>query len=339
MRMLSDEEWSGKTNTVCLIEWAEQYLAFVRGRFGAKTYDEKKSVFRRFFREINPELAVEELTPAMVLDYIQNQKKARSGYGANKDRKNLVAGWNWGRTYLKPVVLPSLNPCRVVKMDEDRTPRYIPPENDFWKVFEVTEGQDRVMLLAFLYLAGRRGEIFRLTISDLDFETNRIRLWTRKRKGGNLEPDWLPMTKELKKALTWWIETRPIQESEYVFLCLDENQLLGEYYGKPFRFRVKMMRRLCEKAGVKRFGFHAIRHLTATQLYQQGYSVAIVQAILRHKSPSTTERYLKTLGLEDVREALDGMYQKKGKILEFDRQRPGGKIAVLNEKAVCGAVK
>ena len=57
------------------------------------------------------------------------------------------------------------------------------------------------MLLAFLHLAARRGEVFRLTWDDVDFRNNQIRLWTRKRRGGDLEFDWLPMTKMLKEAL------------------------------------------------------------------------------------------------------------------------------------------
>ena len=84
-------------------------------------------------------------------------------------------------------------------MPEIRHPRYVPPEEDFWKIYEVAEGQDKVMLLTFLHLAARRGEIFRLTWADVDFGNDRIRLWTRKRKDGSFEWDLLPMTKELRK--------------------------------------------------------------------------------------------------------------------------------------------
>ena len=47
-----------------------------------------------------------------------------------------------------------------------------------------------------------------------------------------------------------------------------------------------------------------IRHLSASILYSLGYEVAVIQAILRHKSPSTTERYLRSIGLERVQDAL-----------------------------------
>jgi integrase len=306
---MPDEEWNGQITTVCLIDWAEQYLDFAKANFVEKTYNEKKVIFKRFFKQIDPMLPVEALSRYMVLNYIQEQMKTRSGYSANKDRKNLVAAWHWGMEYIEPR-LPSPNPCLVRKMPEIRHPRYIPTEEDFWKVYEQTEGQDRVMLLAFLHLAGRRGEIFRLQTDDLDFDNNRVRLWTRKRKDGNLESDWLPMTNELQEAFRWWLDNRQINDTPYVFICTDQTPFCEEHYGKPFQYRLQFMRRLCAKAGVKRFGFHAIRHLTASMLFKQGYNVATIQAILRHQSPNTTERYLKTLGLEYIRGAMEKVFNK-----------------------------
>ena len=85
-------------------------------------------------------------------------------------------------------------PFQVVdRFPEKRQPRYVPPEEDYWMVYEAATGQDRVMLLTFLFLAARRGEIFRLKWSDIDFAGNTVTLWTRKRAGGDLEADLVPM--------------------------------------------------------------------------------------------------------------------------------------------------
>ena len=307
MRKLSEEEWSGKTNTVSLADWSQAYLDHAQSMFSTKTYKEKRSMFRNFFKHVDPTMPVSKLTPAMVMSYLLKQKEQRSGYAANKDRKNLIAAWNWGMMYMTPV-LPSPNPCTVKKMPEVRNPRYVPPAEHFWKVYNLLpEGQDKVLLLTFLHTAGRRSEIFRLTVSDLDFENNRIRLSTKKRTGGNLEYDWLPMTAELKESLLWWLQVRPLKNKPHVFMCLEKRPFHFEHYGEPFKFRAKFMKKLCALAGVKPFGFHAIRHLTASQLYSMGYSVATIQALLRHKSAGTTERYLKTLGLEHVRDAVEGL--------------------------------
>ena len=316
MRRKPVSEWNKQTVTICLIDWAQAYLDTAKARFSNKTYDEKRSMFRRFFKKVSPALSVSDLELADVMAYIIEQKEERSGNAANKDRKNLVAAWNWGMKYMKEP-LPGPNPCLVDRMPEVRHPRYVPSEDDFWKVYEIAEGQDKVMLLTFLHLAARRGEIFRLTWSDVDFASNRVCLWTRKRTSGTNEFDWLPMTTELRKSLRWWWEHRLIKDHTHVFLCLDKTEFTREHSGKPFKYRLHFMHNLCDRAGVKHFGFHAIRHLTASILYKLGYEVAVIQTILRHKSPSTTERYLKSIGLERVRDALEVLSQDKGEVLDF----------------------
>jgi integrase len=311
------EEWEEKTDTVCLIDWADDYMSFAKSSFSVKTYEEKRSVFKRFLKEFDPGNPVSQVKMADVMKYIMTQNDKRSGNAANKDRKNLVAAWNWGMKYMNPP-LPGPNPCLVERMPEVRQPRYVPPEEDFWKIYEVAVGQDKVMLLSLLHLAARRGEIFRLTWEDVDFGNKRVRLWTSKRKGGVLEFDWLPMTQELRKSLRWWWEHRPIKNSPYVFVCLEEKPFCMEHYGEPFKERSKFMRRICDRAKVKRFVFHAIRHLSASILYNRGYEVAVIQAILRHKSANTTDRYLKGVGLESVREALEDLGPANVKVLKYE---------------------
>lgn len=63
------------------------------------------------------------------------------------------------------------------------------------------------MLITFLHLAGWKGETFRLKWSDVDWESDRIRLWTRKREGGNKIYDWLPMPQELKASFSDFIRS------------------------------------------------------------------------------------------------------------------------------------
>ena len=75
---------------------------------------------------------------------------------------------NWGLDNLEG--WPRIgNPFLAIKKyPEKRNPRYVPPEEDFWQVYEAAEGQDRVMLLAFLHLGARRSEVFNLQWSDID---------------------------------------------------------------------------------------------------------------------------------------------------------------------------
>ncbi|MBU2549599.1 MAG: tyrosine-type recombinase/integrase [Proteobacteria bacterium] len=305
-----EEDSKAVTGSLTLIEWAEEYLDEAEKRFSHKTYDEKRRAFKRFLKVMPPETHLDQITPPQTLKYLRAQANQRSGHAANKDRKNLVAAWNWGRKYINGFP-DGPNPFQVVdRFPEERSPRYIPPEEDFWKVLDVAEGQDKIMLLTYLHLAARRSEVFNLTWSDVDFGNNRVRLWTKKREGGHHESDWLPMSSELRKALMKWWEERPIKDHTHVFLCLDEYNLSREFYGRPFKWRAHFMRKLCTRAGVRPFGFHAVRHLTASILYNEGESLAVIQAVLRHKNPNTTARYLHSLGEEHTREALERISRK-----------------------------
>ncbi|MGE4297633.1 MAG: tyrosine-type recombinase/integrase [Desulfovibrionaceae bacterium] len=257
-----------------------------------RVFSEKRFIFQRFFKVVGADMPAERLTKQIALDYLQAQARKRSGHAANKERKNLVAAWNWGAEYMD---LPTLNPFKVRKFPEEKHPRYMPPLEDFWAVYQQADRADQVFLLTFLYTAARRGEVFSLTWEDVDFARNRVRLFTRKRAGGNREGDWVEMVQELRESLLWWWENRPHKDSPYVFTVHGGHTFENQHEGEQFRSRQHFLRKLCEKAGVKPFGFHAIRHLTASILDMAGKELTLIQGVLRHQNPYTTARYLHSL--------------------------------------------
>ena len=309
-------EWAPDFASNTVRSWAHAYLEYA-AKFNRKTRNEKKQAFRAFFEArhgasgkgdliIDPDSSASGLTPAQVLAALRVQFLSRGGNAANKDRKNLVAAWNWGVRYMN---LPERNPCRIDKFPEQRTPRYVPPEEDFWKVYALAGDQDRLILMACLHLGARKSEIFNLLWEDVDFANRRIRLATRKRRDGSLEHDWLPMTGQLHDALVHWRDSRALKIQEHIFACGNEGNTPPGHprYGKPYKERMQFLKRLCAKANVRSFGFHSIRHLTASILYRLGQPVSVIQCVLRHKSPTTTTIYLKSLGLEEARNALEDL--------------------------------
>jgi integrase len=201
----------------------------------------------------------------------------------------------------------------------DRKPRYVPPKDDLWKVFDTAQGQDKVMPAVAIQTAARRGEIFQLKWSDIDFDAQTITITTRKRANGSLERDVLPMNDELTHHLSWWRENLTHTDSMYVFVC----QHPGPHYGNPFRERSTFLPSLCKKAGVPKFGFHGIRHFPATILYYAGEPVSAIQTVLRHKNPHTTTLYLKSLGLENVRQSMSKLERTasaKDEVLVFKKK-------------------
>ena len=229
---------------------------------------------------ISPDQKTDAVIVAQAEEVMRVVAREVTAYAANKARKNLAAAWEWGR---KLYALPRDNPFRdAAKLPADAKLKYESPEEDFWRVYEALENEgDRTLLPFLLHMGARIQETFRLVWSDVDFERQQVRLGTRKTATGGMEYAWVPMTADLAAALARHREGSP---GLIVFVSKRD--------GRPLVHRNKFMRRACVAAGVRPFGFHAIRHLTATILARSGLDLPSVQAVLRHHNPVTTARYI-----------------------------------------------
>ncbi len=281
------------TGCALLLAWGEQYLAHAEKSMSKSTFVEKRTVMRSFLAYCLEygALDVAEFKRPMLYQYLSDIAEVHGAKRANVYRKNLLAAWNWGMDAVKGFpqgrfVLEGIKPFAVQEND-----RYVPPESDVIKVLEMASGQDLVMLMTYFYTGARRGEIFRLVWDDVCFDTQRIRLVDHKGRGGAKRVRWVPMHEELAKALAWWRDERPCVVDN-VFMQLHCDGALGE----PFQQRNKMMPRLCAKAGVKPFGFHAIRHKSASITFVGG-GLNAAQSLMGHYRATTTDRYVRSAGL------------------------------------------
>lgn len=303
-----------------VLRWSDEYLDFAKKRYVEKTYQEKVSSFKRLvsMEQIDASTNVGDIDRYLAALFLNDQFGDRSGHAVNKDRKNMGAAWRWGHDNLADWPRGENPFLAVARFPEEGSPRYVPPIEDFWKVYahvaaiadsgEDQHLQDRIMLRAYLHLAARRSELFKARWPDVDFANGQIRLGTHKRKGG-YEYDWLPLTTELHKDLLSWAEIRLVhntEDKEHIFVCLSPLPCCEQYYGKPFTQRRWAMGAWCKKAKVKPFGWHAIRHLAANELYRQGYPNRHIQLVLRHRRATTTDVYLRSLRVsEQLRNTLN----------------------------------
>jgi len=308
-----------------VLDWANRYCAYSEQKHARKTFQEKQAVFRKFL-SVMRENDLLKITPALAMTYLQQQSKERSGYAANKEKKNLAAAWSWGEKYIDDFP-QGINPFQVAeRFKEEHGRREMPNEEDFWKVVETTTGQDEVMLLAFFYLAARRSEVFRLKWSDVDFLNGQVRLGTYKTRDGSMRYDWLPMAHELKSSLAKWKERRPYK-TEWVFTVLDDTPSPNHTPGAPFKCRAHFMKTICRRAGVQPFGFHGIRHLTASIMFHNGTNITDIQRFLRHTNPLTTVRYLRWLGCDaeyrgKIMSVIEDRRPKPTTVLQFKKENP-----------------
>jgi len=272
--------------SVSFQELSTDYLKECRIKMQKNTWRNKASVYRRFLGFIGSDIEIEMITPKQISNFLQDRALADNNSCANRDLKEINAMFNWA---LNQKRINSGNPAYDIEpYPEDKEHRYIPPAEDIAKVRLIASGDIGDIIETTFRLAARRGEIIHMpnspnkshavTWDDVNFEQGWIRLSTRKRKGGNLEYDYLPIAGGLKDILYRRWKQRD-RQAPYIFT----------YTEKDLR---KMMLALCNQAEVKPFTLHSLRHFAASILNDANKSINQIQHVLRHRRQTTTERYL-----------------------------------------------
>jgi integrase len=115
------------------------------------------------------------------------------------------------------------------------------------------------------------------------------------------------MTQRLYEILSRRFSSRD-ESNPWVFWHVLVDPATGERKAIPFGERRELTRSLCDKAGVRHFRFHALRHAGASIMDSQNVPIGSIQRILGHENRTTTEIYLHSIG-ETEREAM-AIYEK-----------------------------
>jgi len=151
-----------------------------------------------------------------------------------------------------------------------------------------TGKRDYAILLLLARLGLRSGEVARLTLDDVDWETGGVKVHG---KAGRI--DQLPLPTDVGTAIVTYLKARkpPGSATRRLFL----------YAHAPFTgFRNQkavgaVVGRALAKAGIApaRKSAHQFRHALASELLRQGRSLAEIGEVLRHRNSETTAIYAK----------------------------------------------
>jgi integrase len=284
------------------------YLKDCRARFQKNTWKQKAFVYRNFLSFINEDPPADSITKQTFREYLVYRMTKDGNCAANRDLKEFKALFNW---CIRQEILFK-NPCiNIQDYPEEFKVKYIPTAEDINRIILVAEPDDKDLIQTLRHTAGRISEVLNLTWEDINFEQKWVRLWTRKRRGGELHEDKLPMTETLYGILKYrWNNRNKL--TPYVFHNED---------GSKYTYHQKghIMKKVCEKAGVKPFGFHAIRHHVASILADScKASLSQIQKMLRHRRTTTTDNYIKTFDLQlrqvaNILEEQENFNKKKEK--------------------------
>jgi integrase len=282
-----------RTNTTYLLEAANDYLDDVLERFHKTTYLNKHRVLKGLISEVGDQ-PLSFITPKQILQYL-NRAETRSGF--NRRRKELHAFFQWIGQFHHSLK----NPVIVKKLPRNRQPQRVPTDQEVTKLILVANRWERNFVVAFLTTGARKEEILRWTwANDIDFEQGRVRLTTLKTRSGDPKFRWIEMSETLRRALEDQVGTR-LGLSDYVF----QNRNKGfKNYGDRFTDRRHFIRKLCVRAKVEPFSYHALRRWFTSVLARHGTPLPALQRLLGHSRPSTTDRYIYSVS-EDTKKAVN----------------------------------
>jgi integrase len=231
-----------------------------------------------------------EITQQMVQRYL-TQRRRISAFTANKDLRYLRAAFNFGKR--KKLILS--NPTNGIDFfPVEKKVKYVPSNEDIDKVIAAADPENQDYLWTIRETLARVGEINRLKWEDVNLELRFVILYTRKKQGGHLTPRKIRMTQKLHEVLSRRFENRD-PGKPWVFWHRYWSRKNGCFIEGPYGDRKKLMKRLCEKAGVRYFRFHPLRHAGASTMDAHNVSIAAIQGILGHENRKTTEIYLHSM--------------------------------------------
>lgn len=177
------------------------------------------------------------------------------------------------------------NTCPIIKRLR------IPPQKyDFLTLAEckmllsAATGVWRDMLIVALGAGLRFGELIALSWEDIDFTTGDLTIKQAYAMGvlGSTKSNrirHIPMTRSVRERL--------------YAIRKKEGLVFSSQAGKPFKHNYcrKRLHSICKSAGLRKIGWHALRHTFASHLAQAGANLSAIQGLLGHSDIRTTMRY------------------------------------------------
>lgn len=158
--------------------------------------------------------------------------------------------------------------------------------------------RDHAIVLLLVHYGLRRGEVERLTLDDLDWKAETIRIQRRKSRQAQSYPLSAPVGAAILRYLR---EVRPRCTGRGLFLTLrpPHRPLSGDGISM-------MVHRRLAGQGVKldRFGAHCLRHACAGQLLDAGFTMKQIADHLGHRSMDSTRIYTK-IDLRGLRQVAE----------------------------------
>ncbi|WP_257803391.1 site-specific integrase [Burkholderia glumae] len=259
----------------------------------------------RLERYFDDEVAI-KLSTQRLVRFAQERKKEGAGqYTIDMDIsklgtvfKHMASLLDLRLPHAPSIARPTLNHLQLVGPGGHRDRR--PTREEIQKIFdwfaEHPEREQAVpdVIRIAMKSAFRRGELFRLTWSDLDIEKRlalvRDRKHPRQKKGNN---EWVPLIGDSLEVL--------LRQPRYPVPPDYEMRRAADPFCPPhpneyiFRFdkslASKYFKMACDAKGIADLRLHDLRHEATSALFENGWDIPEVAAVTGHKDWRNLKRY------------------------------------------------
>ncbi len=169
-----------------------------------------------------------------------------------------------------------------------------------------THVRDRAIVLLLAVYGLRIGEVCRLTLDDLDWVNEKIRV----RRLKNQRSQEFPLTAEVGNAILKYLRNvRPQGAGHILFLRLRTPHEPLTPHGASCCISVHIRALGCR---LPHYGTHSLRHACATHLLHEGFLLKEIGDLLGHRSPRSTQIYAKVERKKLVQVATPQLSSLKG---------------------------
>ncbi len=267
-------------------DFADEFMLLARVKNKPSEIGSKESILRVHLRPAFGSKKLDQIGYAEIQDYAAQKtlaKEKKPGLSKKTVNNHL--------TVLRRILVVAKKRGLLDVVPEIEWLRAPKPDFDFLdfdeadRLLKAADGEWRWMILIALRTGLRQGELLALRWEDVDLKTGLLRVRQSVTRGHVTEPKSgkgrdVPLSDD---ALSAFKEQRHLR-GPLVF-CDQDGQMLVKTECKWPLWRA------CQRAGLRRIGWHVLRHSFASHLAMRGVPLKVVQELLGHATMDMTMRY------------------------------------------------
>lgn len=311
-----------RSNDTTLEEARTRFLRDVRATKSAGTHN-LYSIQSNWVLARLPNKGVMDITAGDVMGLFAKGRDE----GAAQTTINLRASIALG------IVRHAGNDVRLKKGSWPKVPTTDPEvylKEDLVKFFSTCNERDRLLFGVYLHTGFRNMEVATLTwTGDVDWDNNALRV--RPKPDLKFQPktyEWraVKVPKELMKQLAGWkhsAKSDRLRANNDLVFPSGLHKKRPDFGGKVDQRMLERCKEIAYKAGLNcnrcankpgacidgprcsQWFLHKFRHTFATNMLRSGVDIRSLQTLLGHKTLATTEKYLRSLRLQDLEQKIE----------------------------------